>query len=160
MAEKKNPKAFLISGLAQELPSNVGVSLSSVPRSPSRASRWSSVGLLLEPVAVTPGMPASSRGEEQSTEVAGLCWALHGCPCPGSAAAASPALLGQAAPVLSLCLKHLCVHHCGIYPQVLGLAVPEQSKLPGCLIDIFLGGESDGFLLYCVNLPFTMSVPR
>lgn len=92
--------------------------------------------------------------------MAGLCWALHGCPCPGSAAAASPALLGQAAPVLSLCLKHLCVHHCGIYPQVLGLAVPEQSKLPGCLIDIFLGGESDGFLLYCVNLPFTMSVPR
>lgn len=92
--------------------------------------------------------------------MAGLCWALHGCPCPRSTAAASPALLGQAAPVLSLCLKHLCVHHCGIYPQVLGLAVPEQSKLPGCLIDIFLGGESDGFLLYCVNLPFTMSVPR
>lgn len=64
--QKKKPKAFLISGLAQELPSNVGVSLSSVPRSSSRASCWSSVGLLLEPVAVTPGMPASSRGEEQS----------------------------------------------------------------------------------------------
>lgn len=39
--------------------------------------------------------------------------------------------------------------------------VPEFSKLPGCLIGIFLGGlESDGFLLYCVNLLFTAGVPR
>lgn len=75
--------------------------------------------------------------------MAGLCWAPHGCPCPGSAAAAWLALVGQepSVPSLYLYLKRLCVHHHGIYPQVLRSVVPECSKLPGCLIDIFLGGK-------------------
>lgn len=94
--------------------------------------------------------------------MAGLCWVPHGCPCPGSAATAWSALVGQEPSVPSLCPKCLCVRCCGVCLQVLGSAVPERSKLPGCLIDILWGGvvESDGFLLYCVNLPFTVGVPR
>lgn len=95
--------------------------------------------------------------------MAGLCWALHGCPCPRSAAVAWSALVGQEPSVPSLCLKCLCVHGCGIYPQVLGSAVPEHNKLPGCSIDIFLGvgGWWKAMVSCCtVSLPFTMGVPR
>lgn len=58
-----------------------------------------------------------------------------------STATSWPALVRQEPSVLSVCPKCLCVHHPGICPQVLGSMVPEFSKLPGCLNDIFLGGK-------------------
>lgn len=66
--------------------------------------------------------------------MAGPCW-----PCGG---ALVPRALPLPGLLCSVCVRSVCVYT-AVAPilRSRGRAVPECSKLPGCLIDIFLGGR-------------------